>query len=295
MDTIEAMRVFVAVAKSGSFTAAAQALDLAPSVVTKRIAQLEKVIGTKLLLRTTRRVTSTATGDYHLTRMEAAIALHDETLSALRKGVERLRGSIRIKVPTTMGFVRLNALLRQFVRNHPDVDLDVLLLDGPMNPATEGIDLAITAFSASFDGVVDEFLWPIRRGLYASPAYLATCPPLEHPRQLEGLPCLVYQPIGPTWPFLSEHGIMTVTVRTRLSSNDMMMLIASAKEQDGIGVFSDYLVGAAIDEGTLVKALPEYPVPDLWVKAMAPIDRLALPRVNALLDFIRSNADTLHI
>jgi len=144
------MRAFVAVAKTGSFSAAAQKLDLVPSVVTKRVTQLERIVGKTLFHRTTRKVVLSPDGEHHLERVIAAIAAHDQALTELRKGVRRLTGPIRIKVPSTLGFLRLNSLVREFAELHPDVDVEVLLLDGPMNPAAEGIDIAITAFPASF-------------------------------------------------------------------------------------------------------------------------------------------------
>src|SRR5713226_6027485 len=215
MDTIASMRAFVAVAKTGSFSAAAQKLDLVPSVITKRVTQLERIV--------------------------AAIAAHDQALTELRKGVRRLTGPIRIKVPTTLGFLRLNALVREFAELHPEIDMEVLLLDGPMNPAAEGIDIAITAFPASFDNVADEFLWPQRRSLFASRQYLSSYPGLDHPRQLEEHRCLVYQPTGPSWPFLSGNGVMTVTVHARMSSNDMIVLLEAAKTHLGIALLSNYV------------------------------------------------------
>src|ERR1700694_1509124 len=262
MDTIASMRAFVAVAKTGSFSAAAQKLDLVPSVITKRVTHLERII--------------------------AAIAAHDQALTELRKGVRRLTGPIRIKVPTTLGFLRLNALVREFAELHPDIDMEVLLLDGPINPAAEGIDIAITAFPASFDNVADEFLWSHRRSLFASSQYLSSYPRLTHPRQLEEHRCLVYQPTGPSWPFLSRNGVMTVTVHPRMSSNDMSVLLEAARTHLGIALLSNYVVLPEIRSGSVVVPLPDFPVPDLWIKAMVPIDRLRLPRGNALVRFIRS-------
>src|SRR5216684_6034173 len=272
MDTIASMRAFAAVAKTGSFSAAAQKLDLVPSVITKRVTQLERMVGTTLFHRSTRKVVLSADGEHHLERIIAAIAAHDQALTELRKGVRRLTGPIRIKVPTTLGFLRLNALVREFAELHPDIDVEVLLLDGPMNPAAEGVDIAVTAFPASFDGVADEFLWPIARALYASPAYLSERGSLTHPRELEEHNCVVYQPTGPSWSFLSNMGIVTVTVRPRLSSNDMFMLLEAVKDGAGIGLLSRYIAVPALEAGTLVAVLPEFPVPDLWVKAMVPID-----------------------
>jgi DNA-binding transcriptional LysR family regulator len=207
-----------------------------------------------------------------------------------------LTGPIRIKVPTTLGFLRLNALVREFAELHPDVDVEVLLLDGPMNPAADGIDIAITAFPASFDNVADEFLWPLRRSLFASRQYLSSYRGLDHPRQLEEHRCLVYQPTGPSWPFLTGNGVMTVTVHPRISSNDMSVLLEAAKMHLGIALLSNYVALPEIRKGSLVVPLPDFPVPDLWVKAMVPKDRLMMPRVNALLRFIQSKgggADSL--
>jgi DNA-binding transcriptional LysR family regulator len=290
MDTVASMRAFVAVAKTGSFSAAAQKLDLVPSVVTKRVTQLERIVGKTLFHRTTRKVVLSPDGEHHLERVIAAIAAHDQALTELRKGVRRLTGPIRIKVPSTLGFLRLNSLVREFAELHPDVDVEVLLLDGPMNPAAEGIDIAITAFPASFDNVSDEFLWPQRRSLFASRQYLSSYGRLDHPRQLEEHRCLVYQPTGPSWPFLSGNGVMTVTVHPRISSNDMNVLLEAAKTHLGITLLSNYVALPETRRGSLVVPLPDFPVPDLWIKAMVPIERLMMPRVNELLRFIRSRA-----
>src|ERR1700732_3701396 len=296
MDTIASMRAFAAVAKTGSFSAAAQKLDIVPSVITKRVTQLERIVGKTLFHRSTRKVVLSADGEHHLERVIAAIAAHDQALSELREGVRRLTGTIRIKVPSTLGFLRLNAVVREFVELHPDVHVECWLVDGPMNPAREGIDIAITAFPASFDNVADEYLWPRRRSLFASSQYLSSHPQLNHPRQLEEHRCLVYQPTGPSWPFLSGNGVMTVTVHPRMSSNDMSVLLEAAKTHLGITLLSNYVALADIRRGSLVAPLRDFPVPDLWIKAMVPIDRLRMPRVNALLHFIRSKgggADSL--
>src|SRR5882757_1153535 len=100
MDTIASMRAFVAVAKMGSFSAAAQKLDLVPSVVTKRVTQLERTVGKALFHRSTRKVVLSPDGEHHLERIIAAIVAHDQALSELRRGVRRLTGPIRIKVST---------------------------------------------------------------------------------------------------------------------------------------------------------------------------------------------------
>ena len=90
--------------------------------------------------------------------------------------------------------------------------------------------------------------------------------------------------------------MMTVTVHPRMSANDMSVLLEAAKTHLGIALLSNYVALTEIRSGSLVVTLPDFPVPDLWIKAMVPIDRLRMPRVNALLRFIRSRgggADSL--
>jgi DNA-binding transcriptional LysR family regulator len=207
---------------------------------------------------------------------------------AIRRGPEKLTGSLRIKVPLTLSMVRLERPLLQFARDHPDVNLEILLMDGPLNPAAEGVDIAVTAFPATFDHVIDEFLWPLKRSLYASPAYLESQAPMQHPRTLDHMDALVYQPTGATWSFLGDSGVVSVTVNAKLTSNNMPMLVRAAEEGAGVGLFSDYVAADAESRGSLVRVLLDFPVPDLWIKAMIPEGRLPLPRVQAALQMLKA-------
>src|SRR3981189_2569646 len=108
MDTIASMRDFGAVVVTGMCRAGAQKVDLVPSAITKRVSQHERIVGATLSHGSTRKVVSGADGELHLERIIAAIAAHDQALTELRKGVRRLTGPIRIKVSTTLGFLRLN-------------------------------------------------------------------------------------------------------------------------------------------------------------------------------------------
>ncbi|CAN7377390.1 LysR family transcriptional regulator [Bosea sp. LjRoot90] len=290
MSMIENMRALIMIARRGSFVAAAEALDLSPSVLTKRVMQLEAAVNARLLDRTTRSVGLTADGEYHLKRMTDAVNLHDEAVAAMRKGAAQLEGTIRIKLPTTQGFLHLSGLVQQFVEAHPSLNVEVLLMDGPFNPTIEGFDIAISAFPLSFDGVVDTFLWPVRRTLIASPGYLESHGRPENPRQLQSHDCLVYQPTGANWPFMGPEGRISVPVRARISSNDMLLLLNGAKGGLGIGMISRYVSSAAIAAGEVVEILEGYAVPDLWIKAMVPSERAMVPRVQHLLEFFRERA-----
>src|SRR5260370_21799653 len=132
-----------------------------------------------------------------------------------------------------------------------------------MIPAAEGIETAITAFPASFDNVADEFLWPQRRSLFASRQYLSSYPRLIHPRQLEVHHCLVYQPTGPSWPFLSGNGVMTVTLHPRMSANDMSVLLEAAKTHLGLERLSKYVALTEISTASPPLPVHDRPAPTL--------------------------------
>lgn len=289
MDSIATIRAFVTVATTGSFTEAARLLDLVPSVVTKRVMQLEHMLGVSLLHRTTRKVTLSAAGEHHLPRFKSALAAHDEAIAGARKGVELLSGPLVVKVPATLGHLRLNDVIYDFARAHPDVNIELLSIDGPMNPAAEGIDIAITAFPDSFGGVAEEFLWPIRRGLYASPQYLTGKPELRHPAQLADHQCLAYRPAGSTWTFRDKTGLISMDVKPRLCSNDMTLLLQAARNDMGIALLSDYVAASAAKHGEIVNVLGAFQIADLWIKALIPRDRLDRPRTAALLKHIKRN------
>lgn len=293
MDTIASMRAFVAVASTGSFTQAARMLDLVPSVVTRRVMQLERMLGRPLLQRSTRKVVLNAAGEHHLSRFKTALAAHDDAIAQAKQGVERLSGPLVIKVPATLGHLRLNDLIHEFAAAHADVSIEIIAADGPVDPAAAGIDIAITAFTDSFNGVVDEFLWPIKRGVYASPGYLADGPELSHPSHLPAHRCLAYRPGGLTWSFRDKRGPVSITIKPRLCSNDMMLLLRATQSGLGVALLSDYVAAAAVASGDIVRVLDTFTIPDLWIKAAIPADRRSLPKVSALLAHI-ARAAALH-
>src|SRR5258708_37673448 len=121
MDTIASMRAFVAVAKTGSFSAAAQKLDLVPSVITKRVTQLARIVWTTLFHRSTRKVVLSADGGHHLERSIAAIAAHDQSLIEWRKGVRRLTGTMRSNESSLLGFLPPNPIVPEIAVFLPDI------------------------------------------------------------------------------------------------------------------------------------------------------------------------------
>ena len=145
MDTIANLKAFVATADAGSLSGAARQLGVVPSVISKRIDQLEWRIRTPLFNRSTRRLALTDVGERYLRTVREAIRQVDDTLAGMARASGELEGHIRVKIPTTLGVLYLSEILNDFLRSQPMISMDIVLVDRSVNPLEEGIDIAIGA------------------------------------------------------------------------------------------------------------------------------------------------------
>lgn len=286
MDTLDNLRAFVATAESGSFSKAARQQGLVPSVVAKRIDQLEWRVRAPLFTRSTRRLRLTDVGERYLPEVRRLIREMDETLAGMARSGGGIEGHIRIKIPTTLGVLRLSALLQDFMASEPMISLDVVLADRSVNPVEEGFDMAIGARPESYGKVQDHPLCPIQRRLCAAPAYLLRRGVPQTPAQLLDHDCLVFATSGLPWEFQGPQGLVGVEVRPRLKTNDGLGLCQATLAGQGIAVLADYLGAPHLRSGALVEVLPQMRLPDLWLKALVPSSRIELPRIQALLRWL---------
>ena len=288
MDTVQNLKAFIAVAESGSFSGAARRASLATSVMAKRVDQLEARIGVALFTRTTRKLTLTEAGLQWLARVRTVVGDFDNLLTEVARGSRGFEGALRVKVPTTLAALYIGEVLGRFQAIHPRVIMEVVLTDRALNPIIEGFDIAVSVFGAAYAGVVDVPLCPLQRALCASPGYLAEAGVPAHPRELAGHSLLSFQPRGDVWIFESRQGPVTVGLQPRMSANDGQVLLAAARAGNGIALLSNYVAAGSLRDGTLVRLLQDFPVPEIWVKALVPESRLSIARVQALLAFLQT-------
>jgi len=286
MDTLANLKAFLATADSGSFSEAARQSDVVPSVVAKRIDQLEWRIRAPLFTRSTRKLTLTDVGERYLPTVRKLVAQMDDMLAGMAQASGDLEGHIRIKIPTTLGTLYISDLLNQFLIEQPRISMDVVLADRSVNPVEEGFDLAIGALPESYGQVKDHALGPIRRRLCAAPAYLARKGVPQQAADLIDHDCLVFTTSGSRWEFQSPQGQVGVDVRPKLKTNDGVALSKAAISGLGIAVIADYLASPAIASGTLVEICPYLKLPNIWLKALVPNNRYDLPRVQMLLQWL---------
>lgn len=287
MDYVSHIRTFIAVVRCSSFSEAARELGVVPSMVAKRVSNLEQHLNTRLFDRTTRRVNLTEAGQKFHVRAAVVVSDLDELLDAVQRDEGKLEGHIRLMAPTTLGIQRLGPLLNEFLSQHPRITLETVLIDRSTNPIEGGFDLAISGRLASYEGVVDLPLRPVLPTLCASPQYLASHPEIEHPRDLCSHSCLVFSATGAIWHFQSARGVISVDVQARLLADDNMTLLDAALRSLGIGILPSYIVDRHLEQGALVAVLPKFPPQENWFKAYVPKRRMRVARVQALIDWLR--------
>jgi DNA-binding transcriptional LysR family regulator len=286
MDTLANLKAFVSSAETGSFSEAARQAKLTPSVIAKRVDQLEWRIRAPLFTRSTRKLTLTDVGERYLPTLRKLVRQMDDTLNGMAQASGELEGHIRIKIPTTLGVLHLSELLNQFLQSQPMISMEVVLADRSVNPLEEGFDIAIGARPESYGQVHDHPLHLIRRRLCAAPAYLARKGVPQTPAELIEHDCLVFATSGTRWEFLSPQGLVGIDARPKLKSNDGAALCQATLAGQGISMLADYLVAPAFKTGELVEVMPDFKPPDLWLKALVPANRIDLPRIRTLLQWL---------
>jgi DNA-binding transcriptional LysR family regulator len=286
MDMLANLQAFVASADRGGFSAAARQLGVVPSVLSKRVDQLEWRIQASLFTRSTRKLALTDVGERYLPVVRDLLRQVDDTLGGMARSSGAIEGHLRIKIPTTLGSLYLSQLLHAFLRQQPMISMDIMLVDRSVNPVEEGFDVAIGALPELYGQVRDIPLCPLKRRLCASPAYLAARATPQQPTDLLDHPCLVFSTSGERWEFQSEQGLTGVTVRPKMRTNDGRALRDAVVAGDGIAILADYLAQEPLRTGELVEVMADYAVPDIWLKALVPFERYDLPRVRMLLAWL---------
>ena len=286
MDVITHVRTFVAVVRYGSFAHAARQLEVVPSVVAKRISQLESELKTKLCERTTRTMTLTEAGEKLYARSVDLVSDFEDLLRVVERDEGKLEGHLKVMAPTTLTMRELGPIFAAFLAEHPLISMQISLVDHSVNPSESGFDLAISGRLASYEGIVDIPLRPVELVLCASPTYLEAHAQLTHPRDIAGHSCLAFAPTGTLWNFSSSRGAVSVEVMPRLIADDNLTLLTAAESALGITLLPRYVAEDAIASGTLVRLLPAFEPQENWFKAYVPRRRLKVARVKALIEWL---------
>lgn len=288
MDRLDAMHMFVRVAELGSFSAAAQQLDLARSVVTRQIAALEAHLGVKLMARSTRRLALTSAGTAYLEKCRVILNLVEAAETDVAEERMTPRGSIRIGLPLSYGLKRLAPLLLEFSQRYPEVSLDMDYTDRRVKLIEEGIDLSIRITRRLEAGDIARRIGTGYMHVIAAPDYLARHGRPQHPSELIHHECLGYTAAGlnHTWQFLVDGQLEGFPVRSRINANNGDVLTDAAAQGLGVTCQPDFITEPYLADGRLTTILVDFPIPELGIYAMLPSNRHVPHRVRVLMDFL---------
>jgi DNA-binding transcriptional LysR family regulator len=289
MDRLRAFEVFVTVVNRGSFARAADALETSPANVTRYVNELEAHLGTRLLNRTSRRLSLTEGGETLYSRCKAILEDVAETEGLVSTTSIEPRGRLRINAPVSFGIRHLAPLWPQFMQQYPDVELDITLIDRVVDIVEEGFDLAIRISRA---GTVDHAarkLATSRNILCASPDYLLRWGHPGRPADLLGHQCIgyTYAATADEWQLMDSDGkTHAVEVNCHMHSNNGDTARAAALAGQGVIWQPTFLIGEDLRAGRLVQVLPDYRLPDIDVLALYPSRRHVSAKVRAAIDFL---------
>jgi len=289
-QTTELLAV-LALNETGSFTRAAQRLDLTASALSKAIDRLEKRLGARLFARTTRRVVATAEGERFV---EHARRIVDDLAAAendMRYGRNIAQGTLRITVGTAFGNQQLLPALPRFLALYPKVRLALSVTDHLVDIAADGFDLGLRLGPlGAVDHLVARPIATLPRKVCAAPAYLQQYGEPRHPSALAQHQCLAVADVesADQWPFLVEGRREMFDVSARLSVDSAESLLSLALAGGGIIRQSAFLLEPALQDGRLVEILQDWRVDDAMpLTALYPPGRQHQAKLNAMLEFLQ--------
>lgn len=289
MDKFGEMQAFITVVESGSFSAAAERMNIAKSAVSRRLADLESRLGVQLLNRTTRSLKLTDSGRRFHASCQRILADLNESEQAVSNEHATLSGAIRIAAPLSFGIHHLSPVLNSFQKTHPEVSLDLNLDDRQVNLLEAGFDMGLRIGKLEDSSLIARRLAPIRRIVLASPAYLQQHGEPRTPEELKQHTGLTYTniPEGQLWQFTRPDGsLVSVRVPGHIKANNGEFLLNAAIDGLGIVVSTTFIACDAIKKGLLKPVLCEFEPKPVSLYAIYPSQRHLPRRVRTLIDFL---------
>ena len=286
-DRWQELAVFVRAAESGSFSRAGRELGLSQPSVSRIVGELEARLGVTLLLRTTRRINVTDAGALFLDRAREILAELEDAEDAAR-GLDSLRGTIRLALPVVYGTREIIPRLPKFLTLHPLLRVEMSVADNRQDLVAEGADVAIRLGALGDSAFGARRLETLERMIVASPAYLKARGTPKTPADLAAHDCI----FGPgnygrdSWSFNRNGTEMSVDVHGRIHTESGPGAFASVMSGLGIAMVSTAMAGPEIKAGLLVPLLRGYKLAPVEVHAVFPGGPRPSTKVRALVDFL---------
>lgn len=288
MDRFQAMQMYVQVVDAGSFSAAARILNIGQPAVSKTIAQLEKHLDVRLLLRTTHGLTPTEAGLRFYERARITLQQADEAEIAARGADKGLTGILRVAAAPTFARLHVIPQLATFMKQHPELKIDIRLDDRPIDLISEGIDICFRMGNLQDSGAVARKLATSRRSALATAEYLSRFGYPQHPRELSQHEALIFSPLNATWPFHRGDEVENVSLQGRLHLSAAEGIRSAVLAHMGVTVASDWMFAQEIADGTVERLVSDWTLPDIDLWAVFPAGRMATAKARQFAAFVEA-------
>ncbi len=287
MERFGAIPVFVAVVENGGFSAAARKLEISKSAVSKRINQLEKHLGVRLLHRTTRKLSLTEAGERYFEHAAQALTAAGQAEDAVTELQGEPQGNLKICSPMSFGRLHVAPLIPKLLQRYPKLQIDLVMDDRMVDLVAAGFDVAIRSGRLPDSTLVARKLAPLRQVLCASPDYIdrygMPCTPAELTRRN----CVLfsYSSDANEWTLNGEDGPEIVLVSGSYRVNNSEALLEALRAGIGIGRLPTFVAGPDLKTGRLVKLFESYRIPAQTFYAVFPERKYLPAKVRVFLDF----------
>ena len=288
MNKLTSMRVFLQVARLGSFSLAAEQLQMSKAMVSKHVSYLEEQLNVRLLNRTTRHISLTEYGIMYRDRVEVILEELEQTEQVVAKMSAEPGGTLRIMAPTSFGSFHLTRAIARYRKKYPKVNIDLMFTGKTPDFIGEALDLAIRIGHLKDSNQIARKLSQSRLVVCGSPEYLDERGIPVIPRDLEAHNCLVFSPRSPlgAWPFTDKGEPITVRVKGDVRANQADALRIAAIQGCGLIQIPTYMVGLDLKAGRLKVVLEEFEPPARPIYAVYLHRNNLSAKVSTFVDFL---------
>jgi DNA-binding transcriptional LysR family regulator len=289
MDRMAAMEAFVLVVDTGSFSAAARRLNVGQPAVSKLVAHLEEKLGVKLLVRTTRGLTATEAGLNYYERARRSIQEADEAELVARGAGKSLTGRLRIAAAVTFARIHVMPHLPEFLQQHPDLEIEVVLDDRNVDLVREGIDVALRMGRLADSSLAAKRVTSGRHVVVGTPAYFANAGEPTEPSGLAVHEAVIYDQAGggADWSFERDGAEVVVTLKGHLRVSAAEGVRAAVLANAGLAITSEWMFAPEIANGTVTVVLQDWKLPQIDLWAVYPTGRTATAKARIFTQFVQ--------
>ncbi|NQZ32780.1 MAG: LysR family transcriptional regulator [Oceanospirillaceae bacterium] len=288
MINLNDMLLFARVVDTESFTAAANVLEIPKSTISRRISNLEKQLGTRLLERTTRRLNLTEAGTIYYQHCKRVIAEAESAEACVNQLIGKPTGTLRVNTSVTIGQHLIAPLLAEFLQTYPDIDMQLLTTNRIVNLIDEGFDIVIRAGAMQDSSLISKYLGTAQLNVYASHHYLEKFGEPTSPEELVKHACLTMSNSSnvTSWQLINEGQEHKIMITSKAVVYDFSILKQLVVNHSGIAMLPSYLVLAEPFSSSIKQVLKPWAGPKVELHAVYPSRQGITPKIRVFLDFV---------